>query len=90
MFGAEEARKEQSPQELMRTVELYCDAARSAGVQSRVQMSVSDKTDDKILRTTLSVLADSEIRAVYLDGAEKEPGEKMPKPAQADWDKPPE
>lgn len=72
VVGAEEGRKELTPFELRRTLEDYCDAAMAVQRRTRVQMSVSDDTDDRLFRTTLRALAERPLGAVYLDETQKE------------------
>jgi len=63
----EEGRKELTPQELKRNLEVYCDAAMAAQTQSHVRISVRNDTDDKLFRTTLTALAEEHLGVVYLD-----------------------
>jgi hypothetical protein len=73
VLGVEEGRKELTPQELKRNLEVYCDAAMAAQTQSHVRMSVRNDTDDKLFRTTLTALAEEHLGVVYLDEVEGKP-----------------
>ncbi len=81
-LGLEEDRRAVTTQELERNLELYCDAARSAGVLSQVQLVVSDDTDDKIFRSALGCLSKYFQGAVYLDAQKKQDGEKATEPGK--------
>jgi hypothetical protein len=81
-LGLEEGKREVTTQELERSLELYCDAVRSAGVLSQVQLIVSDGTDDKVFRSVLGVLAKDFQGSVYLDVQKKVNGEKAIEPVK--------
>lgn len=66
-IGLEGAKQQVSPEELKRDLKLYCDAAMSAGSQTRVRLIVSDDTDDKVFRSVLEPLVEAFQNTVYLD-----------------------